>query len=83
MSAIKGEIDHLYLIGGEMMIHRHFKFLEECVESGDAKNMILQYDTNLTNIPEKVLGYWSHFKELWIGFSIDGMGPELEYMRAP
>ena len=84
MSAIKGEIDHLYLIGGEpMMIHRHFKFLEECVESGDSKHIVLQYDTNLTNIPEKVMGYWSHFKELWLAFSIDGFGPELEYMRHP
>ena len=84
MSAIKGEIEHLYLIGGEpMMIHRHFKFLEECVESGDASHITLQYDTNLTNIPEKVMGYWSHFKSLMIGFSIDGMGPELEYMRHP
>ena len=56
MSGIKSKIDRLYLIGGEpMMIHRHFKFLEECVESGDAKKIsILQYDTNLTNIPQKV-----------------------------
>ena len=45
-----------------MMIHRHFKFLEECVESGDAKNIVLQYDTNLTNIPQKVMGYWKEFK---------------------
>ena len=63
MSSIKSKIDRLYLIGGEpMMIHRHFKFLEECVESGDAKNIVLQYDTNLTNIPQKVMGYWKEFK---------------------
>ena len=29
------------------------------------------------------MGYWSHFKELWLAFSIDGFGPELEYMRHP
>jgi MoaA/NifB/PqqE/SkfB family radical SAM enzyme len=84
MSVIKSKIEHLYLIGGEpMMIQRHFKFLQECVESGDSKNMILQYDTNLTNLPQKVMNYWSEFKEIWIGFSIDGMGKELEYMRNP
>ena len=84
MSERKSSIEHLYLIGGEpMMIQRHFKFLEECVESGDSKHIVLQYDTNLTNIPEKVMGYWSHFKELWLAFSIDGFGPELEYMRHP
>lgn len=84
MSEIKSKIEHLYLIGGEpMMIQRHFKFLQECVESGDSKNMILQYDTNLTNLPQKVMEYWGEFKEIWIGFSIDGMGKELEYMRNP
>jgi len=84
MSKIKSKIEHLYLIGGEpMMIQRHFKFLKECVESGDSKNMVLQYDTNLTNLPQKVMEYWSEFKEIWIGFSIDGMGKELEYMRNP
>lgn len=84
MSERKSKIEHLYLIGGEpMMIQRHFKFLKECVESGDAKNIVLQYDTNLTNLPQKVMEYWSDFKEVWIGFSIDGMGKELEYMRNP
>lgn len=84
MSERKSKIEHLYLIGGEpMMIHRHFKFLKECVESGDSKHMVLQYDTNLTNLPPKVMEYWAEFKELWIGFSIDGMGKELEYMRNP
>ena len=84
MSSIKSEITNLYLIGGEpMMIHRHFDFLKECVESGDSKHIALQYDTNLTNLPEKVMKYWSEFKEIRIGFSIDGMGDELEYMRNP
>ena len=27
--------------------------------------------------------YWSEFEEIRIGFSIDGMGKELEYMRNP
>jgi hypothetical protein len=65
------------------MIHRHFDFLKECVESGDAKHISLQYDTNLTNLPEKIMKYWTQFEEIRIGFSIDGMGNELEYMRNP
>ena len=84
MSERKSKIEHLYLIGGEpMMIQRHFKFLKECVESGDSKHIVLQYDTNLTNLPQKVMEYWKEFKTLEIGFSIDGMGKELEYMRNP
>ncbi len=84
MSEVKSKISNLYIIGGEpMMIHRHFDFLKECVESGDAKHISLQYDTNLTNLPKKVMKYWSEFEEIRIGFSIDGMGKELEYMRNP
>lgn len=84
MSENKKHLDTLYLIGGEpMMIQRHFKFLKECVESGDAKHMTLQYDTNLTNLPPAVMEYWKQFKHVKIGFSIDGIGPELEYMRNP
>lgn len=84
MSERKSKMSHLYLIGGEpMMIHRHFDFLKECIDSGDAKNITLQYDTNLTNLPEKVMQYWTQFEKVMIGFSIDGMGPELEYMRNP
>ena len=84
MSERKDKIEHLYLIGGEpMMIQRHFKFLKECVDSGDSKHIVLQYDTNLTNLPPKVMEYWKEFKVLEVGFSIDGMGPELEYMRNP
>ena len=84
MSSVKPKIEHLYLIGGEpMMVQRHFKFLKECVESGDSKHIVLQYDTNLTNLPTKVMDYWKEFKEIHIGFSIDGMGKELEYMRHP
>lgn len=84
MSERKSKMSHLYLIGGEpMMIHRHFDFLKECIDSGDAKHITLQYDTNLTNLPEKVMHYWTQFEKVMIGFSIDGMGPELEYMRNP
>jgi sulfatase maturation enzyme AslB (radical SAM superfamily) len=84
MSERKSKMSHLYLIGGEpMMIHRHFDFLKECIDSGDAKHITLQYDTNLTNLPKKVMKYWTEFEKVMIGFSIDGMGPELEYMRNP
>lgn len=77
-------IKHLYLIGGEpMMVHRHFDFLQVCVDSGYSKNITLQYDTNLTNIPEHVLTLWTKFKKVMIGASIDGFGKALEYQRHP
>lgn len=86
LSDKKATISHLYLIGGEpMMIPKelHLGFLKECVESGDAKHITLQYDTNMTNIPDEYIEVWKKFKHVLIGFSIDGMGKQNEYMRAP
>lgn len=86
LAAQKSHIDYLYLIGGEpMMIPKplHLGFLKGCVESGDAKRMTLQYDTNMTNIPDDFIKVWKDFKQVVIGFSIDGMGKPNEYMRAP
>ncbi len=86
LSERKSQIDHLYLIGGEpMMIPKplHLGFLQECVDSGDAERITLQYDTNMTNIPDEFIEVWKKFKKVLIGFSIDGMGKPNEYMRAP
>jgi MoaA/NifB/PqqE/SkfB family radical SAM enzyme len=86
LSDRKETISHLYLIGGEpMMIPKelHLGFLKECVESGDAERITLQYDTNMTNIPDDYIEVWKKFKHVLIGFSIDGMGKQNEYMRAP
>jgi len=86
MSERKSKMSHLYLIGGEpMMIPKplHLGFLQECVDSGDAERITLQYDTNMTNIPDEFIEVWKKFKKVLIGFSIDGMGKPNEYMRAP
>ena len=37
----------------------------------------------MTNIPDEYIEVWKKFKHVLIGFSIDGMGKQNEYMRAP
>jgi len=75
---------HVYLAGGEpMMIERHFEFLQRAVDTDNASHMRLEYNTNMTNIPERVLELWTHFKQVRIGASIDGRGKHLEYQRYP
>ncbi len=77
-------IQHVYMAGGEpLMIERHYDFLQKCIDTDNAKNILLEYNTNVTNIPDRVLDMWSHFKKVLIGASVDGYGDVLEYQRYP
>jgi sulfatase maturation enzyme AslB (radical SAM superfamily) len=77
-------IEHVYFAGGEpMLIERHYDFLERCVNSGAAKNMVIEYNTNMSTLPTRVLNLWTKFKQVRVGASVDGMGAVLEYQRNP
>ena len=77
-------IEHVYMAGGEpMMIERHYEFLQKCIDMNRAQHMIIEYNTNMTNLPNRVLKMWEHFKQVRVGASIDGMGKVLEYQRWP
>lgn len=77
-------IKHVYMAGGEpMMIERHYEFLQRCIDMGHSKNMIIEYNTNMTNLPNRVLDMWTKFKQVRVGASIDGYGEMLEYQRWP
>ena len=77
-------IEHVYMAGGEpMMIERHYEFLQRCIDSGCAKNIMIEYNTNMTSVPPRVLKMWEEFKQIRVGASIDGMGDMLEYQRWP
>jgi sulfatase maturation enzyme AslB (radical SAM superfamily) len=77
-------IQMVYMAGGEpLLIERHYDFLQKCIDADVAKNIVLEYNTNLTNIHQRVLGLWTHFKLVKVGASIDGMGDVLEYQRYP
>ncbi len=77
-------IQHVYMAGGEpMMIERHYEFLKKCIGSGHAGNITIEYNTNMTSLPPRVLEMWREFKQIRVGCSIDGMGEVLEYQRWP
>jgi pyruvate-formate lyase-activating enzyme len=77
-------MQHVYMAGGEpLMIERHYDFLQKCVELGQAEKMIIEYNTNLTNLQPRVLKLWKKFKTVRVGASIDGIGKVLEYQRYP
>lgn len=74
----------LYIVGGEpLIIQEHFNALQELIDSGASKNIKLEYNTNLTNVPAKLLELWKHFKFVKVGASIDGMNEVFNYQRYP
>lgn len=77
-------IEHVYFAGGEpMLIERHYDFLERCVDADAAKHIIIEYNTNMSTLPNRVTNLWKNFKQVRVGASVDGMGSMIEYQRHP
>ena len=77
-------IEHVYFAGGEpMLIERHYDFLQRCIDQDVAKNIVIEYNTNMSTLPPRVAKLWEAFKQVRVGASIDGYGKVLEYQRHP
>ena len=77
-------LEVLYINGGEpALIKAHWKFLEMLVESGRSKNIILWYNINMTNLPDKAIPLWKEFKEARVCPSIDDLDHRNKYIRFP
>lgn len=77
-------LEHIYIVGGEpLLIEKHYEFLEYLISENRSLSIVLEYNTNLTLLPEKVLNLWTRFKEVRIGVSVDAWGPLNNYIRHP
>ena len=77
-------IKELYFAGGEpLLIPEHYKILQFMVDTGNAGNCMLRYNSNGLELPEKLLELWSHFKEVRFNFSIDAVGDKNHDIRYP
>lgn len=77
-------IVHVHTVGGEpTLIDEQYRFLLTCIEKGIAGNLTVEYNTNITAIPDKAWELWRHFREVRIGASIDGVGSVNDYIRHP
>jgi MoaA/NifB/PqqE/SkfB family radical SAM enzyme len=77
-------LEHIHFAGGEpLLVPQMSRILEKCIESGNAKNIVVTYNTNLTVLPKKVLNLWKHFKGIKILASIDAIGDLNHYIRFP
>jgi sulfatase maturation enzyme AslB (radical SAM superfamily) len=74
----------LYIVGGEpLIIAEHQESLERLVASGNASEIQLEYNTNLTMVPDRLVYLWEQFKQIRIGVSIDGIDDVFNYQRTP
>lgn len=80
-------IVHLDIPGGEPFlsgVDEQKQLLQHYVDAGLAANISLHYTTNATIMPDSEWWQlWSHFKEVEIQLSIDGIGARYEYIRYP
>lgn len=84
LSTFAPEFNTVHLVGGEpLLIEEHFNALEGFVASGQSNKITLDYNSNITLIPDRAIELWCNFKEVRIGYSIDGIGQRNEYIRHP
>ena len=80
------DLKDIYMFGGEpfIIIEEHLTFLQALVDIGSSKNITLRYSTNGTNTNlRRFTELWSHFKEIQIQVSCDGMEEVYDYIRWP
>jgi MoaA/NifB/PqqE/SkfB family radical SAM enzyme len=80
-------IVHLDIPGGEPFLSgvaEQKQLLQHYIETGQAADITLHYTTNATIMPDSEWWQmWTHFKEVEIQLSIDGIGNRFEYIRYP
>ena len=77
-------IEEIYLTGGEPTLAiSQYRLFDRLIEAGLARKIRLKYNTNMTNIPQKMVDYWQHFKRIKINASIDALGDLNRYIRYP
>lgn len=78
------EIQYIQMAGGEpFIIPKHLEYLQTLIKLGKANQITLEYNTNLTVLPQKLLDAFAHFREVKLIVSIDGIKKQNEYIRNP
>lgn len=76
---------HMSLVGGEPLVNKTTqRLIEQCVEKGYSKNMMLQIITNLSVINPKTLNLLDQFKYPMLCISYDHVDPaKFNFIRYP
>lgn len=78
-------IKQIHFQGGEPFLsNTHIQILEQLQDHVDLSQISLWYHSNGTQqVSDSVLKFWEKFKMLEIYFSLDDIGPRMEYQRWP
>ena len=80
--AVKSKLIHV--TGGEPTLNpEFFDLLRHCIDTGVAKNIMLDVTTNATKIHPKFFDMVRQFKKLDLIISMDGIDKTYEYVRYP
>ena len=75
-------LEHIYITGGEpMIVPAHDEMLDRIIASGRAKQVYLDYDTNLSVVNDNLAQRWRHFKHVELAGSIDAAFDAFELIR--
>jgi pyruvate-formate lyase-activating enzyme len=78
------QLKRIQFSGGEPLLSQdHLNILRHLVTQGRSSQMTLDYNTNLTVLPNEIIDLWTNFKQVYIGVSIDGPPEVNEYIRFP
>ena len=84
---IANKIQSITIIGGEpFILSSHYKLLDALIDCGEAENIVLRYDSNLTKLHWSgchIKDYVARFKKIRISLSLDGYGNLNDYIRFP
>jgi hypothetical protein len=82
LDSIAEDIIDINVLGGEPFIMQdHDRVLDYFIQRGLAKNIVLQYNSNLSVINPKLLERWTHFKHITMGGSMDEINDRFELIR--
>ena len=77
-------VEEIYLTGGEPTLAlKQYDLFQYLQDKDMAKHIRLKYNTNLTNVPDRMIWYWHFFKMIKINASIDAVGELDRYVRYP
>lgn len=82
LDKIGKDLERIEFYGGEpFLIKQQWKFVKKCVEEGWSKNQLIHYNTNGTIWNDNDVALFENFKTVEVGFSIDGLRDQFEFMR--
>jgi MoaA/NifB/PqqE/SkfB family radical SAM enzyme len=77
-------LKYLHFLGGETTIMPAFrKILKHLVQTGNCKNLIIGFTTNLTTWNKELIALLKQFKEVHVGMSVESLTPLNDYIRWP